>query len=196
MYFYTHLYMAKVLYHYLSEEVRLDQQAFSYGNIKPDLPSRTREHHTLDNCLITVCEKAKQLVEKDVSVKTFSVTLGEICHYVCDFCCYPHYNEKLHNQNLKHFIYELKLHRKLLHDKYKLYPNWKPPRKDIKSIILEMRDNYSSTSHCMQKDIDFAFTSAAWVCESIIYYIKNSIETENELDAVLYQFLIEEGGVL
>lgn len=196
MYFYTHLYMAKVLYHHLKEEVRLDQQAFSFGNIKPDLPSRARERHTLDNCLAAVCQKANQLMEIDMSVKAFSVVLGEICHYACDFCCYPHYNEELHNQNFKHYTYELKLHRKLLHDKFKINISGRPPRKDIKSIILETRDNYSSTPQSMQRDVDFAFASAVWICESIIYYIKNPIEIENNLDEALYQFLVEEGGTL
>ncbi|MFT4144771.1 MAG: zinc dependent phospholipase C family protein [Mobilitalea sp.] len=196
MYFYTHLYMAKVLYQHFNEEIKLDPHSFSYGNIKPDLPSRTRAHHTLDNCLATVCEKANQLLEKEMTVKTFSVILGEICHYVCDFCCYPHYNEELHNQNFKHFTYELKLHKKLLHKKYILNPSRKLPQKDINSIVLEMRYHYSSAPQSMQRDIDFAFASAVWVCESIIYFIKNSLETENELDRTLYQFLVEEGGIL
>ncbi len=91
MYFFTHLFIAKVLYQHFAGEVELNKRAFLFGNIKPDLPSATRNHHTLENCLVTVSERADQLMEEEVSLVDFSVSLGEICHYVCDFFCY--YNE-------------------------------------------------------------------------------------------------------
>lgn len=180
MYFFTHLYMAKVLYRHFAEEVKLDKHAFSYGNIKPDLPSHTRNHHTLDNCLVTVCNKAEQLMEEELSIEIFSVLLGEICHYVCDFCCYYHVNEELHDKSLQHFIYELKLHRKLTKDKYKIAPSITWLRKDIKSIVLEMRKAYNAAPCSMQRDIDYAFTTAVKVCESIFYFMMVSETVHKE----------------
>lgn len=196
MYFFTHLLMSKALYQHFAEEVKLDKRAFSYGNIKPDLPSPTRNHHTLDNCLATVCDKANQLMEEEVSIKDFSVLLGEICHYVCDFCCYYHFDEELHNKKFQHFSYELKLHWKLCIDSYMLTPSKMQPRKDINSIVLEMRNTYSATPQSMQRDIDFAFTTAVWTCESIIYFIKYTSEIAEEAELALYSFLLEKGGSL
>jgi hypothetical protein len=188
--------MAKVLYKHFAGEVKLDKHAFYYGNIKPDLPSLNRNHHTIDNCLITVCDKANQLMEEDVPIEVLSEILGEICHYVCDFCCYYHLDEELHSKILQHFAYELKLHWKLFKEKYKLTSSRMQPRKDINSIVIEMRKAYLDTPQSMQRDIDFAFASAVWTCESIIYFNKNSIEIANEAEAALYSFMIKEGGRL
>lgn len=196
MYFFTHLYMAKVLYRHFAEEIKLDRQSFSYGNIKPDLPSRARKHHTLNNCLATVCDEAYQLMENDMSVKAFSVMLGEICHYVCDFCCYHHLDEELHNQKFRHFSYELKLHWKLFLEKYKLNASGKLPVKDIGYIVQETRKAYTAAPQSLQRDIDFAFASAVWICESVIFFVKKSLEIENDIEMALYAFLSEEGGSL
>lgn len=196
MYFFTHLFMANVLFQHFTGEVKLDKRAFSYGNIKPDLPSPYRTHHTLDNCLVTVCDKATRLMEEEISIEVFSELLGEICHYVCDFCCYYHVDEELHNKGLQHFTYELKLHMKLFKVRYNLSPSMMQPRMDINSIVLEMRKAYSATPQSMQKDIDFAFETAVWVCESIIYFIKNTSEIAHDAELALYSFLLGEGGSL
>jgi hypothetical protein len=198
MYFFTHLFIAKVLYRYFAVEVELDKRAFSYGNIKPDLPSPYRNHHTLENCLLTVCERANQLTEEEVTQEEFSEALGEICHYVCDFFCYYHLNEELHNKKLHHFFYEIRLHLELfrirIKQKFKLKPSNMEPRNDISSMILQMRNDYFSQPKSIHRDIEYAFTSTIWVCESIIYYYKYFSVLASEATMALYSFLIKEGG--
>ncbi len=176
MYFFTHLLISKVLYRHFEGEISLDRRAFAYGNIKPDLPSPERMHHTLDKYIHTVCEKSKKLMEEEVSLEDFSVILGEICHYVCDFFCYYHLSEKVHNRKLRHCFYEISLHLEM--HRLRMLKGWKAqsknldPRKDIRSIVDELRKEYYSEPHKRKRDIDFATQAAIWACESIIYYLR------------------------
>lgn len=176
MYFFTHLLISKILYRHLSLEVELDKRSFAYGNILPDLPSQSRIHHTLENCLFKACDNSKQLMEEDMSIKNFSARLGEICHYVCDFFCYYHLSENIHNKRLHHFFYELGLHYQLLLLYYSrrihLDKSHLEPKGDLRSIILDMRKLYFSLNPSMKRDIDYAFLSSVWTCESIIYFLK------------------------
>ena len=178
--------ISKLLYQHFSNELELDKRAFSYGNIKPDLPSLTRKHHTLENCLFNTCEYSSKLMNESVSLVHFSTQMGEICHYICDFFCYYHLNEEIHNKNLHHFFYEVSLHhellRLLLKKKLKVVPSMQEPRKGINSIILEMRKSYCSQPPCKKKDIDYAFQTSVRACESIIYSLKYSSALARNID--------------
>lgn len=48
-----------------------------------------------------------KLEEHNGSKKEYSIILGEICHYLCDFFCYYHTSSFLHDKSLKHVGYEL-----------------------------------------------------------------------------------------
>lgn len=200
MYFFTHLFISKVLYQHLKEITELDQLAFAYGNIKPDLPSHKRNHHTLENCLPIVCSKSDLLQTETVSVRHFSVTLGVICHYLCDFFCYYHLNEEIHNKKLDHFLYELRQHRELYRIRYKqrykilsesIYYN-----QNISSIIFELRKEYLSQPMNMKRDIDYAISIAVRACEVIISRMKNSSEITNEAEVTINSLISIEGGHL
>lgn len=199
MFFFTHLFIAKVLHRHLCDRLELNQQEFLYGNIKPDLPSPTRIHHTLENCLYTVCEYSNELMEADLSTEEFAIRLGEVCHYVSDFFCYYHLNEKIHNKNLRHFFYEIRLHIELYRLHYKsafTFPSQREPEENIHSIILEMRKSYFSQPKCLKRDIDYALFTSAWVCESIIYFNRYSTDFIKEVEQALQEFFIVEGGRL
>lgn len=200
MYFFTHLFIAKVLYQNISNEIELDRHAFLYGNIKPDLPSSVRVHHTLENCLYKVCDYSNQLMEPELPSEDLSVQLGEICHYVSDFFCYYHLNEDLHNQNLRHLFYEIKLHLYIWwiksRKKFEFSPLKKEPSENISSIILDMRKLYFTTPKSLKRDIEFALSASMWICESIIYYRKYSSDFLKEMEQALENFFIMEGGNL
>ncbi|SHO48235.1 zinc dependent phospholipase C family protein [Anaerocolumna xylanovorans] len=200
MYFFTHLFISKVLYRHFLPEVELDRRSFSYGNIKPDLPSRSRNHHTLENCLFTVCDYSKELMEEEVTLEYLSARLGEICHYVCDFFCYYHLNEQIHNRRLHHFFYEVGLHYKLrsIWHKHKIQitSSMLEPRKDISSIILEMRKSYFSQTPCMKRDIDYALMTSVWACESILYFMKYPSGLTGGLKPAICSLLTAEGELL
>lgn len=200
MYFFTHLCIANVIYQNISNEIPLDQKAFFYGNIKPDLPSSNRVHHTLESCLYKVCDEANQLMEPDLQTQDLSVRLGEICHYVSDFFCYYHLEENLHNQNIRHFFYEIRLH---------LYMKWiilrktstftplkKEPKENIPSMILEMRKQYMAHPRSLKRDIAHAFWTSMWICQSIIYFRKYTWDFFDEVEQALETFFLSEGGKL
>ncbi len=175
MYFFTHLFIAKILYARLSETVPLDFHSFCYGNIKPDLPCADRHHHTLDNYLEHVCSQTSALQTEDHSIQDFSVQLGEICHYVSDFFCYYHLNEHIHNKSLKHFFYEISLHLSLLPYRLRLeYPFTLPSlfvAKDIKATVTTMRDLYDLHPKSRKKDIEYALSTSTLICELIFEHI-------------------------
>ncbi len=200
MYFFTHLFISKVLYRHFLPEVELDRHSFSYGNIKPDLPSRGRNHHTLENCLFTICEYSKELIEEEVTLEHLSIRLGEICHYVCDFFCYYHMNEEIHNRRLHHFFYEIGLHYKFLiawhKHKVRLSSVLLEPRKDISSIILDMRRDYLSNPPSMARDINYAFMASVWTLESIIYFMKYPSGLTGNPEAAIQSLLTAEGELL
>lgn len=195
MFFFTHLYIAKVLYRHLSQQFPLDQHAFSYGNIKPDLPGEKDKHHTLEECFVTMCDISNRLMEGKLAVKDFSVGLGEVCHYVSDFFCYYHLNEELHNKNLKHFIYEVWLHLELIRKhkqySYKVFSKNMEPRKDILSIVFDMRLFYYINPRGLRRDIDYAVLSSVWISESIICNSKNSLDIQGEELPLPSDFIME-----
>lgn len=193
MYFFTHLFIAKALHQQLRGEIELEQQAFLFGNIKPDLPSPSRVHHTMENCLSTVLELADYLMTEEVPVEKFSVTLGEICHYVSDFFCYYHLNEEIHNKKLKHVIYEIKLHFELyrlrITKKITVKKAGLEPMENIEFVIRRMRRDYILQPVTLKRDLDFALMTAALICK-VIQYHKSlpslEIETELLLGAFIY----------
>lgn len=200
MYFFTHLFISRKLYKHFLGEISLDKRAFAYGNIKPDI-SKDNLHnntHTLENYLFYVNERAKQIIEKDNTITDLSSHLGEICHYVCDFFCYYHLNDEIYNRMFRHFLYELRLHYVTYviyySHKLKISSTRKEPRKNISSIILEMRREYLSQPESYKRDIDYALKTAIWTCESILYYMKYPSVAIMEPELAIQTLLPVEGG--
>lgn len=78
--------------------------------------------------------------------------------------------------------------------KYRVLSSNMEPRKDIRSMVQEMRKAYFSQPMSMLRDIDFAFSTAVWTCESIIYYLNISTNPMQGIKKEHYSFLTEEGG--
>jgi len=175
MYFYTHLYIAKELYKQLSKNILLDFDSFSYGNIKPDIPSKNRKHHTQENYLEKVSDQISILKKEEITVQEFSIQLGEICHYISDFFCYYHLNEHLHKKNLHHFFYEISMHISLITYRFEkincivdpnlLSSSFENP---IISSFHTMFELYSTKPNSKKKDMDFALSTSLVICEKIL----------------------------
>lgn len=176
MYFFTHLYMSDILYQHFKNMIYLDQAAFSYGNIKPDLPWNKLGHHTLESSLPSVLRLKRKLEKEDLTLKDFSTSLGELCHYLSDFFCYYHLNEEIHRQHIKHVKYELQQHIKLYQThynmRYKIRVTSHPYIYDIASILLYLQTEYLTHPHSMIKDIDYAISASVLIGEAIIKNIK------------------------
>ncbi|QAT61901.1 MULTISPECIES: zinc dependent phospholipase C family protein [Tissierellales] len=193
MFFFTHLFISKELYQHFSGEMKIDRRAFAYGNIKPDLPLLKHDAHTLENCLFIVCDKFNRIMEEEeTSSEEFSMELGEICHYVCDFFCYYHLSEEIYNKKIRHFLYELRLHFKLYIIRFThgftMSPSKMKPKRNIVFIVTEMRKAYFSQPDSMKKDLDYAFLSTIWICESIICYMKHSSNASEKTELALHSY--------
>lgn len=195
----THLAISKILYDHFERQMELDRSAFIYGNIKPDLSCKLmRKAHIMENYREYVCRSSGELMKDGRTLEEFSVELGQICHYVCDFFCRYHLNKEIFHNLGGHFLYELKLQYKLWKftrkNKFELDIYSRKARKDISSIIFQMRSDYFSESVTLNKDIYYAISTAIWVCESVSYFSVQSTESVMKNEMELYPMLPMAGG--
>jgi len=182
MNFLTHVLISKTLYRHLSEKMELDQKSFSYGNIKPDLsPQCLRKPHMLENYLFLVYHDSNQLISHSTPIKEFSIELGVLCHYICDFFCYCHLNHKLYHKLFRHFIYEIRLHvvlcGMLLGHKTNLPNEGKAPAGNLAAMVMEMRREYMTKPKTLQRDIEYALLTSLYACQLIDRLSKNAAES-------------------
>lgn len=174
----THLVIAKMLYKFILEDTgfKLNWPAFAYGNIKPDL-NRTYIAcpHTMENSLDIIDAYSKNLVKNKISIEKFSVGLGVICHFVCDYFCMHHGKAYWKKAPLAHGVYEVNLDMRLL----RLYMNKKiyikyrcKAEKSIKDLVMKIHKKYSREPKGMLRDIKYAIVAAAAVCRLMISWVK------------------------
>lgn len=196
---FTHLAISKILYNHFNERMKLDRSAFIYGNIKPDLSYKViKKSHLVENYFTFVCSSSGELMKNEKDLEEFSVELGQICHYVCDFFCRYHLNKEVFHNLGNHFLYELRLQYELWKltrkDKYALDLQSRKARRDIASIIFQMRIDYFSESVTLKKDINYAILTTTWVCESISHFLAQSAEPVFENELGFYTMLPLAGG--
>lgn len=172
MNFLTHIMISEILYRRLARKISLDRKAFIYGNIKPDLsPQCLRKPHILDNYLFIVHHEASCLKKEKPPEKEFSVDLGVICHYICDFFCYCHLNHALYHRFIFHFIYEIRLHlvmcSLLLKNGIRLKRGNKNHENNIAFMIMDIRKEYLAKQNTLQRDIEYALLTSLLACETI-----------------------------
>ncbi len=181
MNFFSHLFISRELYKYFKSEIELNKWAFVFGNVKPDLPPACFEaRHTFENYFKKVNERADQLANEELSLREFSVKLGEVCHFACDFFCYYHSNLKLHKKNIFHFVYEICLQIQLnfmqLRRKLKIPIESTSPYNNFSSFITDMRRKYLADARSMKKDIEYSLRAAISIFETILQSVNKSFE--------------------
>jgi hypothetical protein len=197
MNFFSHLFISRELYKRFRSEIELNGWAFAFGNVKPDLPPACFEaRHTFENYFNKVNERADQLATQQLTRREFSVKLGEVCHFACDFFCYYHSNVKLHKKNLFHFVYEICLQLQLnmmqLRRKLKIPCDSVSPYTNFPSFILEMRKKYLEDARSMKKDIEYSLRVAISIFETILQSVNNSLEEAWQLESTAPPLEIEE----
>lgn len=195
----THVAISRILYDHFERQMELDRSAFIYGNIKPDLSCKLmRKAHIMENYYDYICSSSGELMKNEKSLAEFSVELGQICHYVCDFFCRYHLNKEIFGNLREHFLYELRLQYELwkLTRKGKLDLDIysRKERSDIASIIFQMRSDYFSEAATMNKDIYYAISTAIWVCESVACFMAQSAGPAVGNEKELYTMLPLAGG--
>ena len=109
----SHTRVANLLLDHIEETsgVKFDNSAFKFGNLKPDLTGTylSKRHYPslmFDEIMDRLREFSETYTIKRENGKDLSEALGEICHYLTDFFCYPH-NDDIYPHNLfMHYVYE------------------------------------------------------------------------------------------
>lgn len=180
----THLLFSKLIFNHCLKKLdfKLSKGIFMYGNIKPDIFSEnTNNSHTLEDSTSAVQGYINKLLNNELTIQEFSLNLGMLCHYTCDFFCIYHRKEFTKVNIFKHLIYEIQLHFKLISllitGKLKPLKNKGFPQKDILSIILEMQLKYLKEKNSIIKDITYAISTAILISESALQF--SSIKTQS-----------------
>ncbi|MFL0195022.1 zinc dependent phospholipase C family protein [Clostridium sp. WILCCON 0269] len=171
----THILISNIIYNYCSEKlnIKLNKWAFTYGNIKPDfIKDKSKYCHCINESINVVSEYSQQLIHNKMSIKNYSITLGILCHFICDYFCLYH-TEKYKNKNLfQHLIYEIALHfafiKHLICGKLRIIINDNIPKKDIVSIINDVYKKYDKENKFFTNDINYAISAGIMAVELIV----------------------------
>ncbi len=180
----SHTRVAKLLLAYVQENcgVTFDEAGFFYGNLKPDLTGTyiTKRHYP-SIMYDEVMEKLQSFLDKyticTANSYELSVDLGEICHYITDFFCYPH-NDDIYDRNLlMHYIYEKRIFLRLRHGlTHQQFENWAGPVVPARSFEaleqrieqLHHRYKYYTVHHCIENDLQYITQAVAILLLSVV----------------------------
>ncbi|MGI1658318.1 MAG: zinc dependent phospholipase C family protein [Desulfitobacterium sp.] len=198
----THVTISMVLYGHFKKKMKLNRLSFIYGNIKPDLSyKQIKTAHIMENHFGNVCESVNELMQNTMDRQKFSTELGQICHYVSDFFCRYHLDREIFHKLGGHFLYEIRLQflmwKLLSRNQLDYMPKKeRKERRNIASILLEMRSNYISETAALEKDLVYALSTALWIGESVGYYLAEAAEPvrESEIAMDYYAMLPMTGG--
>lgn len=169
----THRIIANIVYKYLLDKLhfKLDWSTFAYGNIQPDIDRSYIDcDHTMEDSLQIINYNTEELIKSDVSIKEFSLGLGMICHFICDYFCLHHTIDYWKSNPIAHGAYETSLHANLLKLKLKGILNLRyrcRPEKSVELMVLKLRRKYNSEPQGINTDINFSIIAAVSICEMI-----------------------------
>jgi len=198
----THLLFSRLIFkHCLNEfDFKLCKGIFMYGNIKPDIFSgQTNNSHSLEDSSDIVQKYIDKLTSDKLTIQQFSLTLGMLCHYTCDFFCIYH-SEEFKNKNIfRHLTYEIQLHYKfmilLITGKFKLIKNIDLPQRDILSMILEMQKRYLKEEESGLKDLTYAISTAILISESVLRFRIIKAQSSKASNTDIYKLPKVVGGI-
>lgn len=169
----THILIANIVYKYLIDKMnfKLDWPSFAFGNIRPDLDKECIKcPHTMEDSLDIINSFYYELIKSNVSIKEYSMGLGIICHFVCDYFCLHHTKKYWKKDPLAHGMYEVSLHiafiKLILSNSLNLRFICKP-EKDVKEMVIKIRRKYKSETDGITTDINYSLLAAISICELI-----------------------------
>lgn len=169
----THLLMADTLYKAITSQmtIELDYISYVYGNIKPDVHPGTIDwpHFSKDSLddLLAYCE---QVITTPMSLKAFSLALGVISHFICDYYCLYHTETYRKKGIIKHTIYEHFLELTFIKRRLtrRLSVVYEKDDNEIEDTIRTHLEHYQNEKHSIDKDIKYAINIAASVVTKLI----------------------------
>lgn len=180
----SHTRVARLLLAHVEERcgVTFDEAGFLYGNLKPDLTGTylTKRHYPsvmYDEVMGKLCAFLERYTIGSDNGYELSVDLGEICHYLTDFFCYPH-NDDIYDRNLlMHYIYEKRicvgLRHRLSAAKFSAWAGPIVPAQSFEALEhrigeLHHRYKYYTVHHCIENDIEYISQAVTILLLSVI----------------------------
>ena len=165
----------------------IDKKSFLKGNILPDISPKYRlKKHGRKQFEEIIDEKVKALsrlssdeIINHLGKEKFSIELGVVCHFLCDFFSLPHDEEWSFKESvtLKHVLYEKKLHKVfskdiIIKESYKILGN---SDYDVffKNALKKYRNVYG-----YRNDLFFAM----YLNNSVVRYVLESIEENDKIN--------------
>ncbi|QAA34366.1 hypothetical protein C1I91_23500 [Clostridium manihotivorum] len=194
----SHLVFSKIIYRNCVKKLnfKLNKRKFMYGNVKPDFECNTsNQHHTMGETIEDVKNYCHRLLNDNLSKDEFSITLGMVCHFICDYFCLYHREEYKNKSFIAHLLYEVFLHINLRlmlilgllnsSEQDELYIQ------NPITTLMELQDSYLSSRDSVKKDIKYAILASKLISCSIIA-ISISTEKEDFTDKLLIsrEFLV------
>lgn len=167
----------------------IDGKSFLKGNVLPDISPKYRlKKHSRKQFENIIKEKIVYLTDlnsynviNNLGKEKFSIELGVICHFLCDFFSLPHDEEWGFKESvtLKHVLYEKKLHRVLnkkliISDSYKILGN-----SNYDDFFRKSLEKYRNL-YGHHNDLFFAM----YLTNSVVRYVLECIE-ENDKKELL-----------
>lgn len=161
----THIYIARLSVEniIISEKLikirHISKWAFYFGTVLPDLSiTQFRHPHYYEKSSEYVFNKLDKIERKPTKGLVDAIRLGEMAHYLCDFCCYAHNGGSI-GRIFEHLLYERKINRYILNNYHTLQDmitNSMPVNKNtgeaIKKIKNELED-YRNMEPSYDRDI-------------------------------------------
>lgn len=212
MFVQSHKVMADWIYNFVEEhtDVSLNLLRFRAGNMSPDLPLyhshlKHYKHQNFEYILNMIYELSRTNPNANVgTLKNYSYRLGMICHYICDYFCFPHHNRRYFHDKLgEHLAYEKDLHKvikKFKQSDYlsQYYFNEIMEQKshskfDLLSMIEEFHRDYMSEIPSFYTDATYAITVTSIIASVIVLASIKIVELEpltSELESLQAAFAV------
>ena len=110
----THFLIGKYCYDICNEkyDLNIDRKSFLWGCIEPDMHKRGNKiKHTYSVSKEQMKYYRECIENDDLTEKEISFIIGKIAHYIADCFCKYHLDEYYGKDMMKHFKYEVSLHR-------------------------------------------------------------------------------------
>lgn len=180
----SHTRVGSLLLDYVEDTtgVAFDQKAFLYGNLKPDLTGTylTKRHYPslmFDEVMDMIRDFSADYRIGAQNGRSLSVALGEICHYITDFFCFPHNDDIYNHCLLRHYLYEKRiaagLRRQLTREKFLGWAAEAPEFWTVEQLIAYIKQEHEAyraeARHSITDDLEHICRMCVIVVTALIH---------------------------
>gem|GEM_PF-340767 len=171
---------------------QVQKWAFYFGTILPDLTiTQFRHPHFYRKSYDYVFNKLDQMEEKAMMRISDAIKLGEIVHYLSDFCCYAHIGGSIGKVS-EHIRYEKNIHQYVMDNYHKLQNRFSDNRMvnaDYNNVINLIKNELSDYK-TMEPSFDLDIKKSINISKIIYFGI---LLNQNKVNRNLPFHMINEG---